>query len=95
MEEVVEWDQDDLDSGHLNILDTSHEVFLWTGQRANIEEEKKQAMETVLEYGKLHPTRKGEAGKADDVLCIYALRYFSSIPPPVPLPSPPLSNNHT
>jgi hypothetical protein len=70
----LEWDQEDLDPGHMNILDTSGEVFLWTGQRANIEEEKKQTMETVLEYTKLHPIRKENDSCTDDVLSVYALR---------------------
>jgi hypothetical protein len=50
-------------------------VYLWTGHRANIEEEKKQAMEAALDYTKLHPIRKQQEGNADDILCIYGLRY--------------------
>jgi hypothetical protein len=69
VEEVLEWDQEDLDPGHLNILDTSGDIFLWTGQRASLEEEKKVAMETVLDYAKRHPTRK-EQGVVSEVLCI-------------------------
>lgn len=74
MEEVLEFDQEDLDAGHLNILDTSLDVFLWTGQRASIEEEKKQAMEIVLEYTKGHPTRK-ERGVVSDILSVNGRRY--------------------
>jgi hypothetical protein len=77
VEEILEWDQEDLDPGHLNILDTSSQVFLWTGQRANIEEEKKLAMETVLDYSKLHPKRK-ELDITSDVLCVNGRRYLSS-----------------
>lgn len=74
VEEVLEWDQEDLDPGHLNILDTSQEVYLWTGQRAvNLEDEKKQSMETVLEYTKLHPLRK-EMGVVSDVLFVNGRR---------------------
>lgn len=68
VEEVLEWDQEDLDAGHLNILDTSGDVFLWTGHRASLEDEKKQAMETVLEYTKSHPLRKDSP--PSDILCI-------------------------
>jgi hypothetical protein len=73
VEEILEWDQEDLDPGHLNILDTSAEVYLWTGQRASIEEEKKQTMETVLEYTKLHPHRK-ELNVVSDVLSVSGRR---------------------
>jgi len=70
VEEILEWDQEDLDTGHLNILDTSTDIFLWTGMRANLAEEKKVAMETVLEYGKLHPKRK-EKAIPPNVLCVH------------------------
>jgi len=70
VEEVLEWDQEDLDPGHMNIVDTSKDVFLWTGQRANLEEEKKQAMEAVLDYTKLHPKRKDHAA-ISDVLIVH------------------------
>jgi len=73
VEEVLEWDQEDLDPGHLNILDTSADVYLWTGQRASLEDEKKLAMETVLDYVKLHPVRK-ELGISSDVLCVTGRR---------------------
>jgi len=49
-------------------------VYLWTGQRANLEEEKKQAMATVLDYVKIHPTRKLDENSVDKVLCVTALR---------------------
>lgn len=75
VEEVMEWDQEDLDPGHHHILDTSGDVFLWTGHRAiiNLEEEKKMSLQTALDYARLHPVRSG-AGSSDNILSVYSLK---------------------
>jgi len=71
VEEILDWDQDDLDNYHLNILDTSNDIYLWIGQRANYEDEKKQAMETVLLYASNHQLRV-PSGAKDRVLIVRA-----------------------
>lgn len=71
MEELLDWDQEDLDNYHLNILDSGNDVYLWVGQRASNEEEKKQAMETVLQYANNHKLRASK-GEKDRVLIVRA-----------------------
>ncbi len=49
VEEIFDFDQEDLIPEDVMILDTYHEVFVWIGSGANVEE-KKTALETALKY---------------------------------------------
>jgi hypothetical protein len=49
VEEVFDYDQEDLIEDDVMLLDTYAEVFVWIGKGANAEE-KKKALETVIEY---------------------------------------------
>jgi len=49
VEEIHDFDQEDLIEEDVMILDTFYEVFIWVGKDANAEE-KKCALETALEY---------------------------------------------
>ena len=55
----------------MNILDSGNDVYLWVGQRASNEEEKKLAMETVLLYTSNHKLRVAK-GTQDQVLIVRA-----------------------
>jgi len=49
VEEVFDFDQEDLIEDDVMILDTYREVFVWIGNGANTEE-KKKSLETAIEY---------------------------------------------
>jgi hypothetical protein len=49
VEEIFDFDQEDLIEEDVMILDTYAEVFVWIGKGANVEE-KKAALETAVEY---------------------------------------------
>jgi len=49
VEEVLDFDQEDLIEEDVMILDTYREVFVWIGNQAN-SEEKKKALETSIKY---------------------------------------------
>jgi len=49
VEEIFDYDQEDLIEEDVMILDTYAEVFVWVGKGANAEE-KKKALETAVEY---------------------------------------------
>lgn len=51
VEEIFDFDQEDLIEEDVMILDTYHEVFVWIGSGANVEE-KKNALQTALDYVK-------------------------------------------
>jgi hypothetical protein len=51
VEEVFDYDQEDLIEDDVMILDAGHEVMVWIGNGANVEE-KKKALETAMEYVK-------------------------------------------
>jgi len=49
IEEVFNFSQEDLDNGHIMILDAFHEIFIRVGETAT-HNEKRISYETVLEY---------------------------------------------
>eukprot|EP00047_Mylnosiga_fluctuans_P019660 m.84690 g.84690 ORF g.84690 m.84690 type:complete len:829 (+) comp8214_c0_seq1:60-2546(+) len=49
VEEIFDYDQEDLIEDDVMLLDAGHEVFVWIGNGANTEE-KKKALETAVEY---------------------------------------------
>jgi len=49
VEEVFDFDQEDLIEEDVMLLDTHHEVFVWIGNQSNAEE-KKNALETAIKY---------------------------------------------
>jgi len=49
VEEIFDYDQEDLIEEDVMILDAGHEIFVWIGNGANTEE-KKKALETAIEY---------------------------------------------
>ncbi|XP_018417607.1 PREDICTED: advillin [Nanorana parkeri] len=53
--EITDFNQDDLDSSDVMLLDTWDQIFLWIGSEAN-DVEKKEASATALEYLKTHPS---------------------------------------
>jgi hypothetical protein len=65
VEEIYNFSQSDLDSDDVMILDTFNEVFVWIGRGAN-ESEKKNAMETCVEY-----VNNGGDGRSADTTPIY------------------------
>lgn len=78
VEEVLEWDQEDLDPGHHHILDTSSEIYLWTGHRAvNVEDEKKLSLQASLDFARLHPLRLSSSpsdSSPDKILSVVSLK---------------------
>ena len=55
VEEVFDFDQEDLIEDDVMILDTYAEVYVWIGKGANAEE-KKKSLETAIEYIKSDPS---------------------------------------
>jgi len=55
VEEIFDYDQEDLIEDDVMLLDTYAEVFVWIGKNANAEE-KKKSLETVVEYIKSDKT---------------------------------------
>jgi hypothetical protein len=55
VEEIFDFDQEDLIEDDVMILDAFFEVFVWIGDGANVEE-KKRALETAKEYVDSDPT---------------------------------------
>ncbi|XP_040196793.1 advillin [Rana temporaria] len=53
--EITDFNQDDLDTSDVMLLDTWDQIFLWIGSEAN-EIEKKEAPATALEYLNTHPS---------------------------------------
>jgi len=51
VEEIFDYDQEDLIVEDVMLLDTFFEIFVWVGNEANVEE-KKKALETAIEYVK-------------------------------------------
>jgi len=51
VEEIFDYDQEDLIEEDVMLLDTYFEIFVWIGKDANVEE-KKKALETAMEYVK-------------------------------------------
>lgn len=68
VEEIFDFDQEDLIEEDVMILDTFYEVFIWVGKDANVEE-KKKSLETAIEFIKTDPTKRTE----DDV-CIMQIK---------------------
>ncbi|CAM1301688.1 Gel (predicted) [Pycnogonum litorale] len=55
VEEITEFNQDDLNVDDVMILDSGDEIFVWVGQGAN-EDEKKNAFKIAEDYVKTDPT---------------------------------------
>jgi hypothetical protein len=55
VEEIFDFDQEDLIEEDVMILDTYKEIFVWIGKGANAEE-KKKSLETAIEYIKSDPS---------------------------------------
>ena len=55
VEEIFDFDQEDLIEDDVMLLDTYTEVFVWIGKGANAEE-KKKSLETAIEYIKTDPS---------------------------------------
>jgi hypothetical protein len=55
VEEIFDYDQEDLIEDDVMLLDTYNEIFVWIGKGANAEE-KKKALETAIEYIKSDPS---------------------------------------
>ncbi|KAM5180596.1 advillin [Mantella aurantiaca] len=55
VDEITDFNQDDLDSTDVMLLDTWDQIFLWIGVEAN-DIEKKEAPVTAVEYLRTHPS---------------------------------------
>lgn len=63
VEEVFQFDQEDLIEDDVMLLDTGAEIFVWIGKGSNVEE-KKKSLETAEAYVKSDPSGR----KVDDVV---------------------------
>jgi len=67
VEEVFDFDQEDLIEDDVMLLDTYDEIFVWIGKGANAEE-KKKSFETVVEYLKTDKTGRTPANTTSIVV---------------------------
>ncbi|EGD82454.1 villin-1 [Salpingoeca rosetta] len=68
VEEIFDFDQNDLIEDDVMLLDTYFEVFVWIGQNAN-PEEKKGALQAAVDYVKTDPS-----GRTVDDTCIMQIK---------------------
>jgi hypothetical protein len=68
VEEVFDFDQEDLVEDDVMLLDTYYELFVWVGKNANVEE-KKKSLDTALEFVKTDPS-----GRTVDDVCIMQIK---------------------
>jgi len=71
VEEIFDFDQEDLIEEDVILLDTHYELFVWIGKDANADERKK-SLQTAMEFVKTDPTKRTE----DDVVIVQVKQGF-------------------